>query len=232
MTLNHYFDQIRVVNLPERTDRRREMQTQLNRAGVRAEFFPAVRAVAAGDWPSAGAWGCFQSHYRILESALRAGARNVLIIEDDLDFVPEFKALEPEIVRQIASAEWDVLYLGHLGESADHRPIRLELTEKPLMTAYFYAVNARVLPRLVQFLNLVQMRPAGDPLGGPQHFDGAMCMFRAQNPDVRTLTVMPRLGHQRRSRSDISSAWYDRLPLAGGLINLARRMRRVLVPAA
>ncbi len=66
-------------------------------------------------------------------------------------------------------------------------------------------------------------------MGGPQHFDGALSMFREQNPDVRTLIARPRLGFQRRSRSDISSAWYDRLPLAGWLINLGRRVRRVLV---
>ena len=229
MKLNDYFEQVQVINLLDRTDRRSQMQTQLNRAGLRAKFYPAVRALGAGDWPSAGAWGCFQSHFRVLESAMDAGARNLLVLEDDLDFVPQFAALEPEIVRQIAAAEWDLLYLGHLAETSE--PIRLELTEQPLMTAYFYAVNGRVLPRLVRFLNQVQMRPAGDPLGGPQHFDGALCMFRAQNPDVRTLMTMPRLGHQRPSRSDISSAWYDRLPVAGGLINVARRMRRAVAPA-
>ena len=229
MKLNDYFEQVQVINLPDRTDRRRQMQTQLNRAGLRANFFPAVRAVEAGDWPSAGTWGCFQSHFRVLEGALQGGARNVLVLEDDLDFVPQFPGIEPEIVGQIAGADWDLLYLGHLVETA--MPARLELTAQPLMTADFYAVNGRVLPRLVNFLNLVQMRPAGDPLGGPQHFDGALCMFRAQNPDVRTLMVMPRLGHQRASRSDISSAWYDRLPVAGELINLARRLRRAVAPA-
>lgn len=127
MKLNDYFEQVQVINLPDRTDRRSQMQTQLNCVNLQAKFFPAVRAVDAGDWPSAGAWGCFQSHFRVLEAASHAGARNVLVHEDDLDFVSQFPALEPEIVRQITAADWDLLYLGHLTETRE--PVRLELTE-------------------------------------------------------------------------------------------------------
>ena len=51
-------------------------------------------------------------------------------------------------------------------------------------------------------------------------------MFRAQNPDVRTLIASPNLGSQRSSRSDISAAWYDRMPIVGNVINLGRRLLR------
>ncbi len=230
MNFNDVFENVQVINLPERRDRRRQMQFQLKGAGMRAEFFPAERAVEAGDWPSAGARGCFQSHFKILDQALRAGDPNVLILEDDLDFAPDFKHFQEQALSLIAAADWDLLYLGHLEDEWTSRHFALELTDKPLMTAYFYAVHGRVLPRLVEFLQSVQNRQAGDPLGGPQHYDGALCMFRAQNPDVRTLIASPRLGFQRQSRSDISAAWYDQLPLVSGLINVGRRIRRVLRP--
>jgi hypothetical protein len=231
MRLNDVFEQVRIINLPDRRDRRVQMEAQLKRAGLRADFYPAVRVTDAGDWPSTGARGCFQSHFRILEKALQGGVRNVLVIEDDLDFSAAFKELEPAAAAAIGASDWDLLYLGHPEESARGANFVLELTDEPLMTAFFYAVNGRTLPRLVRFLNLVQVREAGDPLGGPQHFDGALCMFRAQNPDVRTLMARPRLGFQRRSRSDISAAWYDRMPIAGGLINVGRRVRRMFIPA-
>jgi hypothetical protein len=227
MKLNHYFDQVQIVNLPERRDRRREMQAQLKKIGMQASFFPAVRVAEQGDWPSLGARGCFQSHFRILQQALRASARNVLILEDDLDFSPLLGEVEEELMSKIAGGDWDLLYLGHVEKLPDLGGVELLPWRAPLMTAHFYAINGRVLERLLKFLELVQVRQAGDPLGGPQHYDGALCMFRAQNPDVKTLIVAPNLGSQRSSRSNISSAWYDQMPVLGGLINTARRLRRM-----
>ena len=226
MKLNELFEQVKIINLPERGDRRREMNLQLRRIGLRAEYFPAVRVSEAGSWPGIGARGCFQSHYRILQQAIHQGARNVLILEDDLDFSPMLAGLESELVERIQKADWDLLYLGHVEQVAGDGPVELLPWSEPLMTAHFYAVSGRVLPRLVEFLELVQSRPAGHPLGGPQHFDGALSMFRAQNPDVRTLIASPNLGSQRSSRSDISAAWYDRMPIVGNVINLGRRLLR------
>ncbi len=231
MKLNDYFDQVCIVNLPERRDRRREMQAQNKRVGLRANFFPAVRAAEQGDWPSLGARGCFQSHFRILQQAQRSGARNVLILEDDVDFSPLFKGLEEELLAKISGGDWDLLYLGHMEQLAERGGCELLPWSRPLMTAHFYAVNGRALARVLAFLELVQARHAGDPLGGPQHYDGALSMFRAQNPEIKTLIVAPNLGSQRSSRSDISSAWYDQMPLVGNLINAGRRLRRLGIAA-
>jgi len=231
MRLNDYFHVPRVINLPHRRDRRRQMRAQLKKARVHAEFFSAARMKEAGDWPSAGARGCFDSHYRVLKQALESDAPNVLVMEDDLEFQPDFPAVEQRVVREIAATDWDLLYLGHLLDNSNSGPNALELTDEPVMTTYFYAVNASILPRLVCFLEQVRSRPAGHPLGGPQHVDGALFMFRKQNPDVRTFLVKPRLGLQSASRSDVHAAWYDRLPLAGWAINVARRARRTLAPA-
>ena len=226
MSLNNVFDRIVVINLPDRLDRRREMQEQLRRASVRAEFFPATRVKEAGDWPGCGARGCFMSHYRLLKDSLEQETRHLLVLEDDLDFSPLLKELEQELEVKIATSNWDLLYLGHVEPVSGEAEVELIPWHAPLMTAHFYAVNRRILPRLVEFMELVLSRPAGHPLGGPQHYDGALCMFRAQNPDVNTLIAVPNLGFQRSSRSDISSAWYDKLPVVGSLINTGRRLRR------
>ncbi len=232
MKLNDLFHHPQVINLAHRSDRRRQVNAQLKRAGVQAGFFLAQRMTEAGDWPSAGARGCFDSHFRILEQALSANEPNVLLIEDDLEFAPDFRAVEELVMAQIAEADWDICYLGHLFADESTPPHALERTDEPVMTTYFYAVNGRILPRLVEFLRQVRERPAGHPLGGPQHVDGALTMFRQQNPDVCTLLVKPRLGIQSASRSDVNAAWYDQLPLAGALINFARRCRRKLSLAA
>ncbi len=228
MNLNDYFDQIHVVNLPERSDRRREMRAQLRSIHLQADFFPAVRPPEVGDWPSLGARGCFLSHYQILKKAYLSGARNVLVLEDDLDFASILPKLEHELLVAAYEQPWDLLYPGHVEELPEASELQLLPWQAPLMTTHFYAVNRPVMGRLLEFLELVQSRPAGHPLGGPQHYDGALSMFRAQNPEVRTLIAWPCLGHQRSSRSDINFAWYDKLPLMGTAINAARRLRRAV----
>jgi hypothetical protein len=230
-TLDQYFERIVVINLPQRLDRRREMEAQLRNLSLQAEFFPAVQVTVQDDWPSLGARGCFLSHYTVLKNALESGVRNVLILEDDLDFSPSLPSSQPELLSQISTQPWDFLYLGHIEPvpSQSSGDPQLLLWTTALQTLHFYAVNQTVLPRLVAYLEQVQSRPDGHPLGGPQHVDGAISMFRAQNPDVTTLIASPAMGSQRSSLSDITRAWYDDLPIVGKLVNTARRLRRSIL---
>lgn len=224
------FDRIAIINLPSRTDRRREMRAELSRLGLalkagHTEFFPAARPTEAGDWPSIGARGCFLSHYEILKEALARGQRSVLFIEDDCCFTPELINRQAEVAALLANDEWDIVHLGHVQspEPSDSLFVRWD---DPVMTTHLYAVNHTILQRLVEFLELVMSRPNGHPNGGPQHYDGALCTFRAQNPDVRTFLASPTLATQRSSRSDINGQWYDRMPLVRNAVNLLRRARR------
>jgi hypothetical protein len=228
-TLNDYFERVVVINLPERRDRRREMEAQLGKFSLSAEFFPAVKVTEVGEWPGLGARGCFLSHYNVLKQALDAGARNVLLLEDDLDFSPRLPALTPELVRHLECEEWGFLYLGHIEQlSTSDSSFHLVPWTDPLMTAHFLAINRGTLERLVHFLEQVMSRPDGHPLGGPQHVDGAYSMFRAQNPDVVTLLASPSLGWQRSSRSDISASRYENIPVVRELLGMARRVKRAL----
>ncbi|HAX77040.1 MAG TPA: LPS biosynthesis glycosyltransferase, partial [Cyanobacteria bacterium UBA11372] len=53
-------------------------------------MFPAIRPDDAGDFPSIGARGCFESHLAILKQALADRLSNVLIVEDDLKISQRF----------------------------------------------------------------------------------------------------------------------------------------------
>ena len=96
------FERIVVINLPERTDRRREMTAELRRAGIdrrdpRLQFFAGIRPADAGQYPSIGARGCFESHLGVIREAIRDRVESVLILEDDL-------ALHPAALRRAAGA--------------------------------------------------------------------------------------------------------------------------------
>ncbi|HVA69265.1 MAG TPA: glycosyltransferase family 25 protein [Candidatus Binataceae bacterium] len=225
-----FFDRISVINLPERTDRRREIESALRSIHIdprdpRVEFFAARKPARKDDWPSLGARGCFLSHSAILRDARDRRLANILIAEDDCEFAPALADSQGRIVQALAGQHWDIVYLGHVEPVAPNGAFSLIRWTEPLMTAHLYAVNRSILDRLVAFLELVERRPEGHLLGGPQHYDGALSMFRAQNPDVVTLIAAPNMAFQRSSSSDVSARWFDKMP---GLNHLTNRMRRVI----
>ena len=224
MDLFSCFDRVVVINLAERKDRRREMERQLKRLGLarEVEFFPAIRPTKVDDWPNLGARGSFLSHYALLRQACDAGLRAIAIMEDDCDFEPCFTRVQEQVARALAAREWGIVYFGHgepfpEGAAADLRPCTRNFE------THFYAVHESALRRVVDYLEAVQARAAGHPQGGPQYIDGAIGMFRVQNPDVPILLACPNLGHQRRSRSDINPRWFDRIPVVRALVGELRR---------
>src|SRR5689334_12871580 len=83
------FDEVRIINLVDREDRRREMSRQLERLGAspaNASFFEAHRPVSRGEFPSLGARGCFESHLAVLSGARDRGVETLLLLEDDFEF--------------------------------------------------------------------------------------------------------------------------------------------------
>lgn len=230
MRVTQYLPKAYVVNLKSRTDRKRGMDRMLKRLGLSAnggwvEYFPAVKVDSAGGFPNAGARGCFLSHLEIHKTAMAEGLANVVVLEDDLEIAPAFLERSAALVKALEQhKDWGFAYFGHvLDDDPGHdsaSPLRVETG--PIQTTHFYAVNGPVLPRVIGYLEEVLKRPPGHPDGGPMHVDGALNMFRAQNPDVLTLAAQPNLGYQRSSRSDITSRWFDQVPGLRDLAQVAR----------
>lgn len=202
-----FFDQVRIINLVDRPDRRQEMTAQLIRLGAIASnvrFYDARRPDDPGDFPSLGARGCFESHLSVLRSARDSSAKSLLILEDDLDFTRHGKEKFGSVIEVLAGRSWDFFYGAHL-MNADGRSGLVEVTsEEPVMTASCLAFSGGVIPPLVEFLEGILGRPPGSPDYGPMHVDGAYTIFRMLNPDRRTFAAFPTLGRQRSSLSDIT----------------------------
>lgn len=224
------FEFVSIINLPDRSDRRRDMERELDKIGLQpkaghVEFFPAVRATAVDDWPSLGARGCFLSHYAVLKQALERRLQNILVMEDDCEFASTTEEFEHRTVTTLREAAWDIVHLGHCEQPEVFGPPALIRWDRPTAGAHLYGVNLSALGRLVNFLEQVMQRPDGHPEGGPQHYDGALTMFRDQNKDLVTLIAAPSIAGQRSSRSDIHGRWFDRVP---GLRNAVNGIRRII----
>ncbi len=234
MQLLDCFDRICIINLPERRDRRRQVEKELARLGLRADgdhirFVAGIRMDDAGPFPSAGARGCYLSHLAVLRQALADGVGSVLVLEDDVVFTPALARPQPHLAATLRAGGWDLAYPGHT-DPCQAEPAQWQATRRPLVCAHCYAVSRDALGPLVSYLEACLTRPPGDPAGGPMHVDGALSMFRAQAAACTTLICAPSLARQRSSRSDIAgSHWFDRgplRPLSAGLRALRELRRR------
>jgi len=230
------FDRIYVINLPDRTDRRREMLAELRRIGMEGdpvvEFFPAVRPADKGEFGSRGERGCFLSHLGVMKDAVAKGHRSILILEDDVGWT---RAALARMARLDALRTTDWAFL-HGGQGHD-RPasdgaIRLERLdpERELLLGHFIGLRGEAIGQLVAYLEAMLGRPNGSPEGGPMHVDGAYSWFRRAHPDVAAYVCVPSVARQRSSRSDISVPRGWRATKAADLARRFARAIRALSP--
>lgn len=230
----HVFQRVFVINLPSRDDRRREMAEQLQRIGLGFDspliaLFPAVRPAHQGNFPSVGARGCFASHLAVLKEAARQGLQRILIVEDDLNFAPDFMARGPVVAERLRQADWSMFYGGYRLDRplADtHSGAAIVAPDNGVQTSHFVGVQGSAIGSLVAHLEAQMARPAGDPLGGPMHVDGSYTWFRRARPDLVTLVAVPELGYQRASKTDVHELGLrDTLPGVRHAMAALRKLR-------
>jgi hypothetical protein len=117
--LNGYFDAVWCINLDADTQRWSDFQRQLAECDWP---FGAVTRLSAvrGDTvgvpvhfhQGGGAWGCLQSHRRVLEMSLMAGHQRILVLEDDADLRSGFGPAARKFLRDLGDEPWDCLMLG------------------------------------------------------------------------------------------------------------------------
>ena len=225
------FGLIRVINLPERTDRRREITAQLETLGIpispgTVEMFAGIRPTEAAGFPNPAARGCFLSHLEVLRDARLRGVASLLVIEDDLQVLAGRIASFAVVLEGLKQRECGILHLGHAEQGGPDMRQGLNTIVGPVHMSHFYAVHRSAFDPLIDYLEQCLVRRPGDPIGGPMHFDGALTMFRRWNSEVVTLIAQPSLGRQRASRSDISPSRIDRIPLIRPAIHILRQLRR------
>lgn len=234
--MTHPFDAIQccyIINLESRADRRAEMAEQLERIGLGfrspgVRLFKAVRPEARGGFPSIGSRGCFMSHLGVLQDAIGAGFERILILEDDLNFAPDFMARAPAVMARVAARDCAVFYGGY---QIDRLPIAVDgCAELPptlaVRTTHFIGLQGPAIAAVAAHLSAMLNREPGHPDGGPMHVDGAYSWFRRAHPQWRTFAAVPELGHQRASRTDIHDVrWFDKLPGIRTIVAGVRRTR-------
>jgi glycosyl transferase family 25 len=229
MRLLDVFDHVFVINLPERTDRRKQAEGELRRlAGElpsKVSFLAAARPNTRAGFESVGAHGCFASHLLALRQARAAGMERVLVLEDDFRCTRTLLKHQGAFSELVLARDWDLLWLGHdLSLAPAEFPV-LASAHQSFGLSHGYAVQSACLDDLVPFLEAMLMREPGHPEGGPMHYDGALATYRARRPERPFLLTRPSLLKQRMTSSDITARPWDRLPLLRHSLEALRALR-------
>ena len=167
MKINDYFDKIICINLDRRPDRWAEVQLQFIKAGItNVERFSAVDGNPRG-WghvkdriegkginyikPESfgGVAGCIASHTDIWKMAKEKGWSNVLIVEDDCDFIDNLPIAFAERIKQVPH-NWDLLYFGGVHETRGGKFIPEPISQHVykcarMITTTCYAINTSIV---------------------------------------------------------------------------------------
>ena len=233
------FDQVKIINLPERTDRKAAVLAELSRIGFdefgpRISFFEARRPPSPEQAPSGAARpnGALISHREAIREALAAGANSLLVLEDDIFFRSPTVAELDRILEAVTRNAWDVIYFGYL-EPAENQLAGAALSEWSgrVIGGHFCGMNRRFMEQILEFMDGFGSPGADGVIVNPTHRDGAFNLFIEKNPDFRRLLAVPNLAIQRSSRTDLhQNRFYDQTPvfreIAGTIRAMRNRLRR------
>ncbi|XP_046894976.1 procollagen galactosyltransferase 1 [Hypomesus transpacificus] len=137
------FDEVFMINLQRRTDRRDRMLSTLYEQEIACKVIAAVDGTAMnvsevndlgihmlpgysdpyhGRPLTKGELGCFLSHHNIWKEIVERGLKTSLVIEDDLRFEVFFKRRLQNLMMEVASQnlDWDLIYIGRKRMQVEH----------------------------------------------------------------------------------------------------------------
>jgi glycosyl transferase family 25 len=187
-------DKIYYINLDKRTDRLEQITEELKKMNLEATRFSAISH-------QFGAVGCSLSHLSILKHARENKFQNILILEDDFQFIVSKEEFEKQINEFFKlNIPWDVLMLSYnILKSIPFNSTIQKVYEA--QTTSGYIVNSCFYDRLIKLIEvsifpLVKTR---------QHWKYAIDQSWKvlQGNQSNWYAFNTRIGLQRESYSDI-----------------------------
>uniref|UniRef100_A0A8C4WZZ5 Glycosyl transferase family 25 domain-containing protein n=1 Tax=Eptatretus burgeri TaxID=7764 RepID=A0A8C4WZZ5_EPTBU len=180
------FDEVYLINLKRREQRRRRMLNSLAELQLAAKIVEAVDGKALNDTQlqtlgvemlpeyrdpfsdrnlTRGEIGCFLSHYNVWKEVLLWNLRQVLVLEDDCRFEISFRSRLQQIMDDLATTEiiWDLIYIGRKRV----QPLGAEQTVKEIPHLVYPGYSYWTLGYALSFsgaLKLVRAQPLGHML--------------------------------------------------------------------
>nr|XP_047911812.1 inactive glycosyltransferase 25 family member 3 isoform X2 [Anser cygnoides] len=183
------FDEIFLINLVRRPDRRQRMLASLRELEIAARVVDAVDGSTlnssdikvlgvdmlpeyydpfSGRTLTKGEVGCFLSHYSIWKEIVSRGLERSVVFEDDVRFEASFPARLRRLMEELEGAQqdWDLIYLGRKQVNAeDEAPV--EGVRNLVVAGYSYwtlayAISRRGAQKLLAAEPLSKMLPVDE----------------------------------------------------------------------
>lgn len=186
------FDKVVYINLDHRTDRKAQIENELTSIGINDyERFPGIKH----EYPPAG---CTASHLNVLKMARDKGYKNILIFEDDFEFIVPKDEFWKQI-EAIKDIEYDVIMLSYnLNTSEPFNDTLLKVLDA--QTASGYLVNSTFYTTLID--NLEAALPKLIETHEHWSYINDQC-WKTIQPQNKWYAFKMRLGKQRQSHSDL-----------------------------
>jgi hypothetical protein len=193
--MSQYIDKIFYINLDKRDDRKKEIENELTKYELKGERYPAIYT------PHSGIVGCGYSHLNVLKIAKERGYKNVLILEDDFEFVVSKKELEESLATFFEEIPtYDVCMLSYIVQKSEEIPGNTHIRKIiDGQTASGYIVNAHYLDVLIELYEWAI--PALEKTNEHWNYANDHVWKRLQ-PGANWFYFSNRLGKQRDSYSD------------------------------
>jgi len=187
------------INLESRKDRKEEIENELKNIGLKYERFNAI-------YDSFGILGCTKSHLEVIKIAKQRRIENVIIFEDDFQFLVTKDEFWEEIIKFFTkNIDYDVVMLGYYiikGEDFDNDLLKIFDAQ----TASGYMVNEKMYDKLIKVWedaipSLIKTR---------EHWIfGNDQIWKTLQPQSNWFAFKKRLGKQRPSYSNLTNTFVD-----------------------
>ena len=197
--MSNNIDKIIYINLDKRTDRRDEIEKELNNFNLSYERYPAIYKT--------GAVGCAQSHLNVLKLAKERGYKNVLILEDDFTFLVSKEEFESNLKSFFEKfPNYDVCMLSYRLHKFEE--IKEECVNRLLFsqTASGYLVNSNYYDKLIDLYE--KAIPLLEKTGEHWNYANDIVWKDLQKTD-KWYYFKTRIGKQRAGYSDHANKVVD-----------------------
>lgn len=199
-----FISQIFYINLDRRTDRRAAIEQEIDNFG-----FPQnkVSRFAAIEDKSLGCIGCSKSHLAVLRLAQESDYENILILEDDFQFIVDKSTFHANLREFFARyrEKFDVVMLAYNLKEGEPIDDLVGYCRKA-QTASGYIVNRRMFGDLIETMEMGLDRL----IATHQHwlYVNDVCWFPLQKTR-EWYYFMERVGIQRPGFSDLANQMVD-----------------------
>jgi glycosyl transferase family 25 len=200
--MSKYIDHVFYINLEHRKDRKEQIENELKIMSLKqkSERFEAINK-------KPGIVGCGYSHLAVIKLAKERNYENVLILEDDFEFLVNKEELEFELTRFFENVkDFDVCMLSY--NVNEWKNTEFEFVKKAInvQTASAYIVHKRFYDSLIRLYE--EAIPTLERTGIHWIYANDQ-IWKQLQPDSAWYCFSRRLGRQRPSYSDNSESFQD-----------------------